>query len=50
MPYDLRAHLWLLTALFCACSFAWERLVVQGPVRDWLRARYPKEGEVHLRL
>ena len=49
MPFSLRFRLWVLTMCFCCWSFGWEKIVVQGPVRDWLRERYPKQG-VALRL
>jgi hypothetical protein len=44
MPYELRRSLWLLIVANSAVAFCWEALCIQGPLRDFLRRKFPADS------
>lgn len=50
MSFGSRLGLWLIIHGGMLTVAAWEKLVVLGPVRRWLRARYPLQGAIAITL
>merc|ERR1711998_752965 len=39
MPFGLRISIWVLTVVSMGCTAVWEKFVILGPVRDYMKRK-----------